>query len=183
MNAPTLYGITAELNAILAAIEDNGGEITPEIENALAINEEQFATKAVDYGHAILNLKAMAAAAKAEKERIAALQKFYENTQKRLEGALSAAMQVFGQDKVENATMRLSLRHTMAVADDYDINKIPKAFRTEKLEITPDKASIKKYILDAAKKAEAEGKKIDTTAMNAVIKGVRLVENVLLQIK
>ena len=111
MNALTLYGITAELNNILAQLEELGGEITPEIEQALAINEEQFVAKAEDYGHAILNLKGMAAAAKAEKERLAGLQKFYENTQKRLTDALSNAMQVFGHEKVENATMRLSLRH------------------------------------------------------------------------
>ena len=41
MSAPTLYGITAEL------------------EQALAINEEQFVAKAEDDGHAILNLKVM----------------------------------------------------------------------------------------------------------------------------
>ena len=73
MNAPTLYGITAELNGILAQLEELGGEITPELEQALAINEEQFVAKAEDYGHAILNLKGMAAAAKAEKERLAGL--------------------------------------------------------------------------------------------------------------
>ena len=165
MNAPTLYGITAELNAILAAIEDNGGEITPEIENALAINEEQFVQKSEDYGHAILNLKAMAAAAKAEKERLAALQKFYENTQKRLEGALSQAMQVFGQDKVENATMRLSLRHTTATEVD-DITLLPSEFKTTKMEEVADKTAIKKAI----QSGEA-------------VPGAHLVENVSLQIK
>lgn len=165
MNAPTLYGITAELNAILAAIEDNGGEITPEIENALAINEEQFATKAVDYGHAILNLKGMAAAAKAEKERLAGLQKFYENTQKRLEGALSQAMQVFGQDKVENSTMRLSLRHTTATEVD-DIALLPAEYKTTKVEEVADKTAIKKAILSGES-----------------VPGAHLVENVSLQIK
>ena len=39
MNAPTLYGITAELNAILTQLEELGGEITPELEQALVINE------------------------------------------------------------------------------------------------------------------------------------------------
>ena len=165
MNTPTLYGITAELNAILAQIEDMGGEITPEIENALAINEEQFATKAVDYGHAILNLKAMASAAKAEKERIANLQKFYENAQKRLEGALSQAMQVFGQDKVENATMRLSLRHTTATEVD-DIALLPSEFKTTKVEVVADKTAIKKAIQSGED-----------------VPGAHLIENVSLQIK
>ena len=164
-NAPTLYSITSEMEKIMSMIEDANGEITPELEQALAINEEQFVQKAEDYGHAILNLKAMAAAAKAEKDRLANLQKFYENTQKRLEGALSQAMQVFGQDKVENATMRLSLRHTTATEVD-DITLLPSEFKTTKMEEVADKTAIKKAI----QSGEA-------------VPGAHLVENVSLQIK
>ena len=165
MNAPTLYGITAELNNILAQLEETGGEITPEIEQALAINEEQFVAKAEDYGHAILNLKGMAAAAKAEKERLAALQRFYENAQKRLTDALSNAMQVFGRDKVENATLRLSLRHTTATEVD-DLDAVPAEYKTTKVEVVADKTAIKKAI--------QQGEEVP---------GARLVENVSLQIK
>ena len=165
MNAPTLYGITAELNGILAQLEELGGEITPEIEQALAINEEQFVAKAEDYGHAILNLKGMAAAAKAEKERLAGLQKFYENTQKRLTDALSSAMQVFGHDKVENATMRLSLRHSTATEVD-DLDQLPAEYKTTKVEVVADKTAIKKAIQDGED-----------------VPGAHLVENVSLQIK
>lgn len=165
MNAPTLYGITAEMNAILSLIEEGGGELTPELEQALAINEDQFVAKAEDYGHAILNLKAMAGAAKAEKERLASLQKFYENAQKRLTDALSNAMQLFGQDKVENATMRLSLRHTTATEVD-DLDAIPMEFKTTKVEVVADKTAIKKAI--------QQGEDVP---------GAHLVENVSLQIK
>lgn len=165
MNTPTLYSITAELNGILAQLEELGGEITPEIEQALAINEEQFVAKAEDYGHAILNLKAMAAASKAEKERLAGLQKFYENTQKRLTDALSSAMQVFGHDKVENATLRLSLRHSTATEVD-DLDQLPAEYKTTKVEVVADKTAIKKAI--------QEGEDVP---------GAHLVENVSLQIK
>ena len=165
MNAPTLYGITAELNGILAQLEELGGEITPELEQALAINEEQFVAKAEDYGHAILNLKGMAAAAKAEKERLAGLQKFYENTQKRLTDALSNAMQVFGHDKVENATMRISLRHSTATEVD-DLDAVPAEYKTTKVEVVADKTAIKKAIQSGED-----------------VPGAHLVENVSLQIK
>lgn len=165
MNAPTLYGITAELNAILAQLEELGGEITPELEQALAITEEQFTAKAEDYGHAILNLKAMATAAKAEKDRLANLQKFYENAQKRLTDALSTAMQVFSQDKVENATMRLSLRHSTATEVD-DLDQLPSEYKTTKVEVVADKTAIKKAI--------QQGEDVP---------GAHLVENVSLQIK
>ena len=165
MNAPTLYGITAELNAILTQLEELGGEITPEIEQALAINEESFAAKSEDYGHAILNLKGMAAAAKAEKERLAALQKFYENTVNRLDNALKTAMVATGHDKVETPTMRLSLRHTTATEVD-DLDQLPAEYKTTKVEVVADKAAIKKAI--------QQGEDVP---------GARLVENVSLQIK
>lgn len=165
MNVPTLYGITDELNAILTQLEELGGEITPELEQALAITEGQFAAKAEDYGKAILNLRAMAVAAKAEKDRLATLQKFYENAQKRLADALSSAMQVFGHDKVENGTLRLSLRRTTATEVD-DIDQVPQFFKTEKVEVVADKTAIKKAIQDGIE-----------------VPGARLVENVSLLIK
>ena len=165
MNAPTLYGITAELNAILTQLEELGGEITPELEQALAINEENFAAKSEDYGHAILNLKGMAAAAKAEKERLAALQKFYENTCNRLDNALKTAMVATGHDKVETPTMRLSLRHTTATEVD-DLDQVPQEYKTTKVEVVADKTAIKKAI--------QEGEDVP---------GAHLVENVSLQIK
>ncbi len=165
MNALSFYPVTKELTDIFAALEDNGGEITPDIETALTINEENFAAKSVDFGNAILNLKAMASAAKSEKERLASLQKFYENAPKRLTDALSNAMQVFGHDKVENATMRLSLRHTTATEVD-DLDAIPMEYKTTKVEVVADKTAIKKAIQSGEE-----------------VPGAHLVENVSLQIK
>ena len=166
MNTPTLYSITADLGAILATLEDNGGEITPEIEQALAINQEQFAAKAVDYAHCILNFDGMAAAAKAEKERLAALQKFYENTAKALRKRITDAMTAFDMPKVETPTMRLSMRRTTAVGDDYDISLIPMKYKVTKIEEKPDKAAIKAAIQAGEN-----------------VPGAHLVENVSLQIK
>ena len=165
MNVPTLYVITAELNAIITQLEELGGEITPELEQALAINEESFAAKSEDYGHAILNLKGMAAAAKAEKERLAALQKFYENTCNRLDNALKTAMVATGHDKVETPTMRLSLRHTTATEVD-DLDALPAEYKTTKVEVVADKTAIKKAIQSGED-----------------VPGAHLVENVSLQIK
>lgn len=165
MNAPTLYSISAELNAILAAIEDAGGEITPETEQALTITEAQFIDKVTDYGKAILNLDALASMAKAEKDRLAALQKHYDNTAKRLREAVSNAMQTFDRPTVENGTMRLSLRHTTATEVD-DVDALPQNFKTTKVEQVADKTAIKKAIL-----------------AGEAVPGAHLVENINLLIK
>ena len=162
---PSLYTISGDLLALLSAIEANDGEITPDIEQALAITEDQFAAKATDYGLAILNLEAMAKAAKAEKERLAGLQKFYENVSNRLRGALCGAMDVLDHPKVESPSVRLFLRHTTATEVD-DVTKLPDEFVTTKIEDVPDKAAIKKAL--------QEGRDVP---------GAHLVENVSLQIK
>ena len=162
---PSLYTISADMMALISQLEDNGGELTPEIENALAITEEQFVAKSEDYGHAILNLKAMAAAAKAEKDRLAALEKFYKNAAERIQGALVNAMDVLDHPKVESPSMRLFLRRTKATEID-DVTLIPSDLKTVKVEEVPDKAAIKAAIL--------EGREVP---------GARVVENVSLQIK
>lgn len=162
---PSLYTISGDLLALLSAIDANEGEITPDIEQALAITEDQFAAKATDYGLAILNLEAMAKAAKAEKERLAGLQKFYENVSNRLRSALCGAMDVLDHPKVESPSVRLFLRHTTATEVD-DVTKLPDEFVTTKIEDVPDKAAIKKAL--------QEGREVP---------GAHLVENVSLQIK
>ena len=165
MNNLTLYGITNEMQQLLRLIEENEGEMTPEIENALAISDDNFAAKSEDYGHAILNLKAMAAAAKAEKDRLTTLQRFYENTYNRLDSALKTAMVATGHDKVETPTMRLSLRHSTATEVD-DLDQLPAEYKTTKVEVVADKTAIKKAIQSGED-----------------VPGAHLVENVSLQIK
>lgn len=165
MNAPTLYSISGQLAQLLDAIEEGGGELTPEIDQALTITEGQFADKATDYGLAILNLDAMAAAAKSEKDRLAKLQKFYENTAKTLRARLSGAMQALDHPKVETPTLRLFLRHSVSTEID-DIDLVPKEFKTAKVEMVADKAAIKAALQDGQE-----------------VPGARLQENVSLQIK
>lgn len=165
MSGLTLYTISGELSSLLAALEENGGELTPEMEAALAITEERFTEKAADYGLAILNLRAMVAAVKSEIDRLTGLRKFYENTEKRLCGAISGAMQALDHPRVETPTMRLSLRHTKATEID-DIALVPDRFKMTKVETVVDKTKVKNAI-----QAGEE------------VPGAFLVENVSLQIK
>lgn len=165
MNALTLYGISAEMTALLNAIEEQGGEITPEQEQALAINEEHFSEKAVDYGHVILNLDQTVEAIKNEIDRLTKLKRTAENAQKRVKGSLVGAMVQLDHPTVETPTMRLSLRHTTATEVD-DLNQLPAEYKTTKVEVVADKTAIKKAIQSGED-----------------VPGAHLVENVSLQIK
>ena len=139
----TLYHIDEEQRRINAMLEETGGEITPEIEELMAVNEQNFVTKAENYGYAILHYKAIVAAVKAEKDRLDAIKKTAENAIARMEERIVAAMQTFDKPKVEAATLKLSLRRSERVVVD-DEAKVPADCIKVKTEIS--KTDLKAHI-------------------------------------
>jgi type I restriction enzyme M protein len=59
MTVPTLYAITSEQLRINELLEESGGELTPEIEEALTLNEENFLVKSDGYIESIARFKAL----------------------------------------------------------------------------------------------------------------------------
>lgn len=55
-----IYNITAELEDIFIELEENGGELTPELEERLAITQESLTSKLDSYrkAYTVLNLEA-----------------------------------------------------------------------------------------------------------------------------
>lgn len=139
----TLYQITEEQRNIEALLESTGGEITPEIEGLLAVNEGNFMEKSRDYGYAILRYKAMINAVKAEKDRLDGIKKYCENAVARMEERIVGAMQTFGKPKVELDTMKLSLRKSERVVID-DENAVPADCKVIKVEVS--KSALKPHI-------------------------------------
>lgn len=143
MEAITLYQISEDQRALMAMLEETGGELTPELEEALAITEQNFVTKAENYGKAILHYKQMVAAAKAETDRIKAIQKTCENAIARMEERLRDAMILFDKPKVEMATLKLSLRKSERVVID-DENNLPADCIVVKTEVS--KTEVKRHL-------------------------------------
>lgn len=143
MEAITLYQISEDQRALMAMLEETGGELTPELEEALAITEQNFVTKAENYGKAILHYKQMVAAAKAETDRIKAIQKTCENAIARMEERLRDAMILFDKPKVEMATLKLSLRKSERVVID-DENNLPPDCIVVKTEVS--KTDVKRHL-------------------------------------
>lgn len=139
----SLYNITAEHRYLCAMLEESGGELTPEIEEALAINEEQLAVKAEAYAEMVNKYSNLAAIAKARKEQMAAAQAAAEKIAQRLKDRLRDAMVEFDTPKIESGVYRLSLRSTKSVVVD-DEAVLPNAYRIVKT--TADKAAIRAAI-------------------------------------
>lgn len=143
MEAITLYQISEDQRRLNAMLELTGGELTPELEEALAITEQNFVTKAENYGKAILHYKQMVAAAKAETDRIKDIQKTCENAIARMEERLRDAMILFDKPKVEMATLKLSLRKSERVVID-DENNLPADCIVVKTEVS--KTEVKRHL-------------------------------------
>lgn len=139
----TLFNITAEQRRINDLLMENGGELTPELEEALIINAENFAIKVDGYATSIHKFESLAEAADAEIKRITAIKKSATNSAKRLKEALTYGMDVMGIDKAEIGLNKLSFRNTTAV-NITDETLIPAQFI--KVETSPDKAAIKKAL-------------------------------------
>lgn len=159
----SLYDLTSEYTLICEALEENGGEITPEIEAMLAINEENFLTKAEGYAEIIAKYTILAENAKARKARCERVQKVAENTVKRMKERIAQAMDTYGLPKVEVGLHKFSFRTSKAV------------------EIT-DEAKIPNEYIKVATSVDKTKLRADLMA-GVVIEGAEIKENKSLQIR
>ena len=91
-----IFNISRELEDIFNQIEENGGEITPELEERLAINEELLHDKLDSYRRIHSKFLADAKICKEEETRIAKLRKTKENQAERLKAVMLDAVQKYG---------------------------------------------------------------------------------------
>lgn len=120
----SLYELTEEHHLICDAIEEAGGEITPEIEAMLAINEGNFLTKAECYAEIIAKYTILAENAKTRKAQCERVQRVAENAVKRMKERIAQAMEEYNLPKVEVGMHKLSFRTSQAV-EITDEAKIP----------------------------------------------------------
>ncbi len=159
----SLYHITSEQLRINELLEESGGELTPEIEEALMLNAENFEIKADGYIESISRYKALAEAADVRIKEMQRIKKTSENIEKRLKERLLQAMMVMEVDKMEIGLRKLSIRNTSSV-NITDETHIPAEYII--IEQKYDKTRIK----DALKSGD-------------VIPGVELVTNKSIQIR
>ena len=158
-----LYEITKEYLEIQQILETE--ELTPELDQALMLNQNQLQTKAGGYAKIMANKQANVDGATAEMKRLKA---YIEQEQKkidRLKNAMLQSMLITGIEKLESEFWRFSVRRSEAVEVDL-MEALPSDFRTIKNVVTADKVAIK----EAIKRGE-----------NVI--GARIIENFSLQIK
>ena len=143
MNNITLYHITSEQLRINELLEESGGELTPEIEEALVLNEHNFVTKSEGYIQTIAKYQALVDAADNIIKEAQRKKRVFDNISKRLKERLQAAMIIMGRDRVEVGLNTLSLRNSVAV-NIIEESKIPNEFI--KVETSVDKMKVKEAL-------------------------------------
>ena len=149
-----LYQIEQDLLELYAQVEENGGEITPEIEEKLNITQENFTNKLENYTRFVKVLEGDIALMDSEVERIKKLKQTKENLIDRLELSMLNALKLFGNKdpkkdiwRFDLITFKLSTRQSQSV-EILDETVIDSKYKTVKTTESISKTLIKEAISD-----------------------------------
>ena len=141
----SLFNITAEALNLASALEE--GEITPELENSLIINQTELQEKAINYAYVIRTVEIDVSAIDEEIKRLQSIKKAKTNVIDRMKESVVTAMGIYGIEKVSTPTLSLSLRKSESI-EIVNESQIPDGFKTKKITLSPDKTRIKQAIKD-----------------------------------
>jgi Siphovirus Gp157 len=136
-----LYKIEQEYINLADQLIENGGELTPELEEALIINKEQLEHKGQCYGFVVKSLESDVDVIDSEIKRLQGLKKSRGNTIDRLKESIKKAMELYQIDKLETPTLKISFRSSESV--EVDESMLDSKYMVEKKTYQPDKAMIK----------------------------------------
>ena len=158
----SLYHIETEYLAIINQVEQLDGELTPELEAQLTINEKELQGKSIAYLEFIGSKEALNVRLDDEIKRLQAIKKSNDNLISNLKNRLLDAVKLFGDFEV-GLTKFGTRKSSITVVGD--VNSLPKEYKTSKLTEQADKKAIK----EALQRGEE-------------IKGCEIVENLNLKI-
>ena len=139
----TLYEITAEQKQLIYEIEYLDGEITPDIEEKLAITESQLQQKSIAYLEIINQKDAFNGLIDLEIKRLQALKKRNDRTLASLKENLLNAVKTFGEYTVGFTTFGTRKSSSVEVED---VNSLPNEYKVIKVTEAADKAKLKKAL-------------------------------------
>jgi len=111
----SLYNIRQDHLRLLAQLEESSGELTPELEQQLALTEDELQDKAISYACIV---KEFEVAEEAINKEFIRLKKLLDAAQKRKElfkMRLAEGLKQFGVDKIETPTLKISFRKSTSV--------------------------------------------------------------------
>jgi len=154
----TIFQIEQTYNQLAEELIENGGELTPSLEEALAITEEQLQNKSVAYSFVIKQMDADVDTIDAEIKRLQALKKQREKASDYLKERIKHAMDTFSIEEIKTPLVKINFRKSETVEVD-DVNQLPSLYKVVKVTEQADKAAIKAALKDGF---EVTGCRIET---------------------
>ena len=121
-----IYALKQDLLSIFDELEENGGEITPELEDALKINQSEVLTKVADYVKGIKILQDDIDRIKIEQKRLKDLADTKSKVIDKIQSIVIDAIEFFGDTKksgvkyIDYGTGTVSIRRTKKVDSNDD---------------------------------------------------------------
>ena len=140
-----LYQIEQEYMMLADEIIANEGELSPELENRLMINQDQLEAKGKGYGYIIKDIEAEIDAIDMEIKRLSAMKKSRSNAVDKLKTSLSDAMQLFDITELKTPTLKINFRKSESVEIE-NVALLDKDFIKVITTETADKIAIKEAI-------------------------------------
>ena len=141
----SLYNIQEDYSELMRTIEEFEGEITPEMEEALAINEKELQKKGIGYLEIIKGKEAFNLLVDNEIKRLQGLKKINSNSIDRLKNSLLNAVKMFGEFKIGTLTFGTRKSQRVIITDEETIDK---KYKVVKVTEIINKVEIKKDIKD-----------------------------------
>lgn len=153
-----LYGIEQTYLRIASDLLDNGGELTPELEQALELNKENLEVKSAKYAYIVKKYDDEVSLIDNEIKRLTELKNAREKAQEKLKERVKNAMILFGYTEIQSQNIKLSFRKSTALVIT-DEKAIPAKYKKKVSVVKIDNAAIKNDI-NAGKKVK--GAHVDT---------------------
>jgi hypothetical protein len=145
----SIYQIEQSYNQLAEELIENGGELTTELAEQLAITEEQLQNKSVAYSFVIKQMDADIDTIDTEIKRLQAAKKQREKATEYLKERIKLAMELFGIAEIKTPLVKINFRKSESV-EVTDVNALPNIYKTVKVVETADKVAIKEAIKNGA---------------------------------
>lgn len=141
-----LYQIENEYRVIAQQLMDADGELTPELEESLAINQEQLQLKSQGYAMVIREAISEQSIIMAEMERLQALYDKRGTLVEKLKERISQAMELYGISEIETPLLKINFRNSESVeVENFDL--LPEEYKViPEAKPRADKKAIKEAI-------------------------------------
>jgi hypothetical protein len=139
--AKNLFNINEDMFRLHLQIEENGGELTQELEEQLTITEHDRESKCEGYVSVIRQLKSKSQLIKDEAKRLLDAARTYDKSVERLEDNLLSSIVQLGNIKTNFVSISTRRNKSVEIADDAEI-----PLQYQRVKIEANKTAIKEAL-------------------------------------